>query len=541
MAAIDSGGERPLFVRKATGLVRGWSMFDAGIYAFYSCNVIVGLWVLSFGPFIPNGSLFWAAIIAAAFLVFEVVCYAGLIAAMPRAGGDYVWQSRILHSSIGFVLAVTGWWFILWHWVPIYANITTISVFQPLAKIVGADGLAGWLVGKDGIFSVSLLVIGVTWAYISLGMRGYAKVQRWSFWGGLVGVVTVVLLMLIRSRDSFQGAFDREATDLYGAAPGAYDATLANSGYDAPGPLHFDGKAVFLMIGFITFFMLYPNWGATLAGEVRGAGDMKKNIKAMGGALLGVLVFTLIMIGVIAKSFGWDFYNAVNNGYWGDIYAYNPEPSPLGAYPYPFMMGSWLVDSPIVQFILITLIGLWVIGWFGTVFLSSTRVIFAAAFDRILPEWAAHISPKLRVPTAALLLMVVPAVPIAALYAYWSSFAQYTYDAALVIAVTYLGTAFAAMIMPWRMKRVYQASPMAQWKLGPIPVISIAGFVTFGFLAFLLAIWLKDDIYGVNNKNSLIYMGILYGIAIGIYVIARVVRARQGMSLDQVTKEIPSE
>ena len=32
--------ERSLFVRKATGLVRGWSVQDAFIYAFFSINLI---------------------------------------------------------------------------------------------------------------------------------------------------------------------------------------------------------------------------------------------------------------------------------------------------------------------------------------------------------------------------------------------------------------------------------------------------------------------------------------------------------------------
>src|SRR6185437_16945722 len=147
MADVTAGGAEsssagPIFVRKATGLVRGWAMVDGSIYAFYACNIVLGLWCLSFGSFIPDGSLFWAIIITAALTMFMVLTYAGLISAMPRAGGDYVWQSRILSGGIGFVLAMTGWWFILWHWVPIYANITVISVFDPLLNIIGAHGLA---------------------------------------------------------------------------------------------------------------------------------------------------------------------------------------------------------------------------------------------------------------------------------------------------------------------------------------------------------------------------------------------------------------
>ena len=82
-----------------------------------------------YAPFIPTGSLLLGgAARRARYLVFQGITYASLIAAMPRAGGDYVWISRVLGGGIGFVLAVAGWWFILWLWVPIYANILNVEV-----------------------------------------------------------------------------------------------------------------------------------------------------------------------------------------------------------------------------------------------------------------------------------------------------------------------------------------------------------------------------------------------------------------------------
>src|SRR6476661_2882047 len=128
MAAV---GEAPtLFLRKATGLVKGWSRFDAFIYSFMSVNVVTlamfGSW--AYLGYVPKGQVLPAMLIAGIFITFLVITYAGLISAMPRAGGDYVWQSRILTGGIGFVLAVTGWWFILWYWAPIYAAILNVEV-----------------------------------------------------------------------------------------------------------------------------------------------------------------------------------------------------------------------------------------------------------------------------------------------------------------------------------------------------------------------------------------------------------------------------
>ena len=115
--------EVTLFVRKASGLVRSWSTFDAFIYATFLINLItLGLYIFSYCYYF-EGNLATAVVIGGIFTIFEAIVYASLISAMPRAGGDYVWQSRILGRGLGFILAVTGWWFILWLWVPLYGQM----------------------------------------------------------------------------------------------------------------------------------------------------------------------------------------------------------------------------------------------------------------------------------------------------------------------------------------------------------------------------------------------------------------------------------
>ena len=178
MAAI---GEAPtLFLRKATGLVKGWSKFDAFLYSFMSVNfVTLGLFfALSVLAFVPTGQVLPALLISGVFVTFLVITYAGLISVMPRAGGDYVWQSRVMGGGIAFVLAVTGWWFILWYWAPIYGNILNVEVLQPLAATFKWDGLTDWLATDNGLFVVILATVVLAGYLVSLGMEGYAKVQK---------------------------------------------------------------------------------------------------------------------------------------------------------------------------------------------------------------------------------------------------------------------------------------------------------------------------------------------------------------------------
>ena len=170
MAAI---GEAPtLFLRKATGLVKGWSKFDAFLYSFMSVNfVTLGLFfALSVLAFVPTGQVLPALLISGVFVTFLVITYAGLISVMPRAGGDYVWQSRVMGGGIAFVLAVTGWWFILWYWAPIYGNILNVEVLQPLAATFKWDGLTTWLATDNGLFVVILATVVLAGYLVSLGL-----------------------------------------------------------------------------------------------------------------------------------------------------------------------------------------------------------------------------------------------------------------------------------------------------------------------------------------------------------------------------------
>jgi amino acid transporter len=213
----------------------------------------------------------------------------------------------------------------------------------------------------------------------------------------------------------------------------------------------------------------------------------------------------------------------------------------LPIFPYPVLMASWIIHNTVLQVILLLLMSLWFFGWVGTLFLSSTRVIFAAAFDRVLPDAAAQVSEKRRVPVASLFLMLLPAVGLGALYAYNTTFAGYTLDATLVIAVTYLGSAIAVVVLPLRKPDLWAASPASKIKLFGVPVVLVAGVVTIALLIFCLYEWLSNDNYFVNSHDSLYYMGGMYVLAAAIYVGARIIRNRQGIDLGLINKEIPVE
>src|SRR5947208_1584445 len=109
--ASGSTAAPSLFLRNATGLVKGWSGFDAFTYSFMAVNLVtLGMFYsLAVFAYVPGANPVLSIVLAAIAVTFLAVAYAGLIAAMPRAGGDYVWQSRVLDGMPGIVTgAVVG-------------------------------------------------------------------------------------------------------------------------------------------------------------------------------------------------------------------------------------------------------------------------------------------------------------------------------------------------------------------------------------------------------------------------------------------------
>jgi basic amino acid/polyamine antiporter, APA family len=596
-APMEAKAAPSLFLRNATGLVKGWSGFDAFAYSFMSVNLVtLGMFYsLAVFGWVADGSPVAAIVISAIAVTFLAITYAGLIAAMPRAGGDYVWQTRVLdgppgavvgavvggvgvyligtalgldqaptligaviglvaggafglmRGGVGFMLSATGWWFILALWAPIYGAILNVEFAQPLAAIAGQTDLVNWFGTADGGFAISLVVIVLVTFLVSLGMAGYARIQRASLWIGLAVLAVTIILLLVSSQSSFQAAFDREANSLFGVS-GAYQGIMdAETGFGYSfndlNPLGF-GPGTWALVPFMMFWILYPNWGATLYGEVRGAGDFRKVLNGMLGGIWITAILAIVFVLLAANAFGWAWFQAANVNWLDPFYGVQGAPTPvIPIWSYPFVLASFLIDSHIVQFVIVLLAGAWFLGWAGTLFLSSTRMIFAAAFDRILPEAAARVSERRAVPWVALLLIMVPSVVLSWFYWYYDGFSSLTLDASLVIAVTFLGSAVAATILPWWKPAIYNASPIARYKIGGIPMIAIAGAITTLFLGWVLFEWLSDSLYGigVGNATSIEFLVILYAAAAVLYVVARLYRRAQGVDLDAIHAEIPAE
>ncbi len=97
------------------------------------------------------------------------------------------------------------------------------------------------------------------------------------------------------------------------------------------------------------------------------------------------------------------------------------------------------------------------------------------------------------------------------------------------------------MILPWRKPDLWAASPASRLKLlgrADRPGRRPGHHRAHRVLPVRVAV---QRAYGVNNNDSLIYMGAMYVLALVIYLVARVIRSRQGIDLSLINKEIPVE
>jgi len=175
-----------VFARKASGLIRRAGWFD--VFSFNVLNGIGGIisvLMLSLIPaFYPGANLALTTILATLVFVPMVVLYAKMSAVMPRSGGDYVYNSRMVHPAFGFA-ANLGITLAVIFLVGTGGAYTADYGIGPLLRVAGyywsSQGLVNagnWCTGSLGMFLLGIAVLIVFGALFLLGnMSVYWRVQ----------------------------------------------------------------------------------------------------------------------------------------------------------------------------------------------------------------------------------------------------------------------------------------------------------------------------------------------------------------------------
>jgi len=521
--------KRELFVRKASGLVRGMSAFDAFIGNILLANLIYGaVGLLAVPVTYPGAHLMWSlvwAIIAALFLNIAYVLFGSRF---PVSGGDYVFVGRTLHPALGFA-ANAAMILMAGIFVTIYGNwavtigassfLTTLGFFT---NNPGLIDLAAWACLPEVTFVIATIINILALAIVLTGLKASMITQKIFWIIGMIGVCLAIFLIAFTPHEVFISRFNAYASYT----------DVINSAFAEGFPIierWNDVTLALMAIGFSGLTVIYTQNSVYCGGELQN--PTKNMFWSIMGCLAVLAPLNLIM------AYGMQFI--MGDQFLGSLYYLNY----MGKSPLPIPVSYNLLASIIApNAILIWVMGLGFMLWpFGTiifVYTFTSRAVMAWSFDRIIPDKFSEVSKKYHAPTYAILFICVLAEIALILYTWWVPFVTWIGYSAISCTVTYLFASIAGIFFPFRRKDLYKDSP-AQVEIGGIPLMTISGIISTIFMAALLYGLTTWPYTGLNKPEAILSSLIFFIAALVIYYISKYVRRTQGIDLELIYKEVP--
>jgi len=537
-----------VFLRKATGLVRTWGFLDVFSFNSYG-NPMLGYYtsfVILYAAFWATGHLIPAIIISTIASILQAFVYSSLVTTMPRAGGEYIWMTRIFrYPVIGFTLVLVGWVIVVMLWDALLAPALAGLFLQPIALAFGNQALALWLMTKDGLFICSMIFVFVPWILITLGMKWCGRFFSSSYvLGGLVAFIITAGILSMYNQTSFISAYNSFYSTNFGVTNAYQSAldTVSGWGVSFPGEWQWNWQATLPLLALVAYANSWSMWGAPMYGEVKGAKEMKVSFWSMAGSNLFNNALMIIFLLAWIRLTGYQFFQSANFLYGDYVYAGVTTPA-MQLWPSPTLY-LYIMTGNVIPMLIVAIFGLYyimIVHGVGCTYLPAIRILFSMSFDRILPAPLARLSTKRKVPLVALAVLTVIAFIESYLYFYMPGFMTWTLIGTAVLILSFIGTAVAGMLLPFVRREEWKASAASKYRLGKIPFISIAAAITVGYFLYMYYWWATDPTFGVNNPVSVWFFVIVYAAVIILYFIMRAIRKRQGIDIGLVYKEIPVE
>jgi APA family basic amino acid/polyamine antiporter len=537
---MASGAAPGLFTRKATGLVREARTSDALFYNVMWASVALSFafaWLL-YGFSYLGSNMIVSFLIAAALGLPGAFVYAMLSQIMPRTGGDYVFNSRSLHPSVGFAanFSFCVWLALIYG---LYTTYMTTYGFGAFGRMMaGFTGSSGWLSFGDwfshdyALFIVGTVAILVSAAlFIYGGLHLFLRLQVITFGIYILGTFIIpVLVGLFQSRAGFLADFNHYAANLgTNHATAALAASAKKAGF-APTGFHTEITLKSVSVFWYVFGFLYAS--NYFAGEIR----LRKrtHLLSIPGALGVSVIFFLLLLPAYLHVTGYNF-----NGMLG--FATPSDYGFVAGTPaYPEIMGiasgTWVLGAIII---IGFTVGLFI--WLPQTMVLISRSMFAWSFDRIMPEKLSQVDARTHSPVIAIAIVTVLAIASTAIYAFTTWFS--TLAVLLGLTLTLLVTAIGAVVLPYRQREMVENSPYGG-RFAGIPVLSIVGVLAVLGFSGGIAVLLWDPGSGsslsANPGKLWLALGV-YAVGFGIYFVSRAVRQRQGIDLSLTYRELPPE
>lgn len=471
-----------VFARKASGLVREASLFDAFSYGFFDQAVGACIWAyISWGLFVcPFGDLFIGILLGAILGLAGAVVWGILGASMPRSGGDYVYNSRILHPVIGAMISFSTALFILCMWNGILCGWVIYGLTHTLGLLGASTEIIDWFWGPQGLLISCIIIQIISVIATSSGWKAYSKIQKFIMIVAMAGLIISGILLSLSGKSQFVQAWNTIAAE-YGSLD--YNGVIA--GVEAEGfPVHGEYN-LFDTLGLITvsnYFTMYGYMIAFIGGEIK---RPQRNILL--AQLLAVIVPIVLATWITwatVKTTGIEFLRAG---------AYIDNMGAIEGYTLPFTpiytsVAAVLTDNMILKFLMGFQLALFSFMYIPVDYIASNRAMFAWGMDQIGPSLFTEVSPRFGVPIKNQIIIFILSTIVSILFTINPEL-LWTFSVVVLEALTlFTITGISGTLLPFvkKVRGVWDASPYKKWKIGPVPLVTIAGIIYVATLLMMV-------------------------------------------------------
>jgi amino acid transporter len=531
-----------VFARKASGLIRVMSPYSAFAYNVLNIGVIFPwVYLLTLGLW-PDANLPLGILITGIFTAFLAVVYSGLAAAMPRTGGDYVFQSRTLRPWWGFAIVATAIITMFLQWEALGGWLAAILGFAPMFTGIGLTtnnaqllNLGVWFTTPFGIWVTTAVASLAGAAILIKSFRWFVQIQWVMWYGFLLSYVLMIIFFIITPNSVFIAKFNSAMTILAPNTPDYYHYVLNTAKANGFTPVSgwSWGSTLFVLPIALTS-LGWVGYTQEQAGEIQGASSFKNQLFInLGGGLFSTALM-MILAYTFVQTVGQTWVAAAAYGSFYNSYVSMPIP------PWFSNLAAVLTDNPLIVFLLIVGILLNALQVVMNVIIGWTRVAVAMSIDGALPKFVSAVNDKTHTPVNAhIIYAVLGGVLYSAVYNFVPSFLSLTLAVTAVATLMYIGTSLGGAVFPWTRKETYNSSPAAKYKLGNIPVITICGIIAAAFSAWMLFYYLTVPGLGVANATSEVFMACIFLAWVGYFFLRRWYLKRIGINLELAYKEVP--
>lgn len=527
-----------VFARDATGLVRELGFRDHLLISQGIVLIINGfVTTVLFAPyFFPGANLYAVFALGGIPPLCMAYVYGKLSAGMSRSGGDYVWSTRILGPIYGtiqvvFLIGALVYYnvFNLWDQFVIGLGPSFFGVGAAI-KSLGLTTLATNLASTAWGFPLSFVVLIVIILIALLGIRAYSIFCRISVPMYLLVVTLFAIGVGILSRHDVSTSFN-SAMAFSGYTNTTYQGVISTttaSGFSATAFSVPNTLLAAIPWGFLTYVGF--NFSSYAAGETRNVKTSIYNAYIL--SWLITIIALEILTFLVYNSFTTQFLNSL-------AYVAGVTPGKFPVDPFPNFLLS-LQDPAIGAIVGIGLFLGWMINSTGLVIFSS-RMVFAASLDRILPKSLADVSDRFHSPHVATILIGVLSGAYLTVYWEYGAIASILNSSTMIpigLAMPLLAAGLFPIVKPSLYKRLF-GSMKGAW------LMAVAGFVgAAGFAIYVISETsplVSGTFLGASLGDAYAEVGVVVVIALLILAWGRHNAHKAGTTLQMIFSEIPPE